>query len=205
MVLQKVLLLLRGYLWRSCGSYRKGSWRTRSYTVTEPRDNGGHSDDWCHGSAEAKAGSTPLGTQNLRIVSETLERAEKIPVQYLASLPAKLQPEAAAKTRGMRKKRRLPPTPGGLSFKTGNRPGASDKIQNTQPSAQHHFGNNDCHPWRNLDQTTPRKSVSADDNLSQLVRKEQQTLLSRIGKGRRKTRRKHSLRYADGREFQQKK
>ncbi|XP_038633833.1 ankyrin repeat and fibronectin type-III domain-containing protein 1-like [Scyliorhinus canicula] len=111
-----------------------------------------------------------------------------------ASASPDLQPHTSFSGQVIRKRRRLPRTPGGLHSKNpGYQPGTNDKTANSRGAEQvnYCFGHSD--PWGNSHRSPLRKSISADDSLFPVVWKEHRTLFGRIRGGRNKIRRKHSL------------
>nr|XP_015211392.1 PREDICTED: ankyrin repeat and fibronectin type-III domain-containing protein 1 [Lepisosteus oculatus] len=156
-------------------------------------------------SSEMPSGeTTSLLTQSvaadLELRARPLDR--KAPVlgktQSLDNTPVPVSPYSGQEGTALRKRRRLPCSPGGLLWNTaGAQQRRYDRDETLPASAEKHNSNSDKNDpvfiWGISHRPVLRKSISVDDRLFQQPHKEQHKLLSRLERSKNKLRSIHSL------------
>ncbi|XP_066561812.1 ankyrin repeat and fibronectin type-III domain-containing protein 1-like [Amia ocellicauda] len=153
---------------------------------------------------------TPLLTQTEAADSEqrprplerkapVLVKCQSLPIPTVPGSPSAESPRGPGQDSVIvRKRRRLPPNPGGLHWNTaGTRQREYDRAETLPAFAEKHNPNNGTHEhvliWGISHKPALRKSISVDEHLFQPPHKEQHKLLSRLERGRNKLRNIHSL------------
>eukprot|EP00062_Callorhinchus_milii_P025547 gi/632986647/ref/XP_007910353.1/ PREDICTED: uncharacterized protein LOC103191198 [Callorhinchus milii] len=135
-----------------------------------------------------------------KVISRKSRTLPSVPMG--SALPGILQKAPCESSTG-KKRRRLPPTPGGLHWKNADAWQLGEQPKDWSASADEKDSKQQLKLWAHSGRATLRKSISADESLFQRQPERQKTA-SRTGKGKIQFRCKHSVGTTDRRDFHHK-